>query len=298
MQYREIKPNASAARFVKCYWLLEDGLLEDGAPTSSHQRVVPDGRAQLILNLGRPYEVQTEQKWQLQPQCFFIGQITAPLVLRASGPFRMIGINFHPHTAGQLLKISMCELTDTAAVSLDDFSGQLCQEFNRIRELRSPLEWFPVLDHIVHTLGERADTDNRLLSAAVKELERVGGLMRIAAVADHAGVSLRQFERRFIQAVGITPKLFSRIQRFQRVFPVLEREHSGWADAAVRCGYYDQAHLIRDFRELAGKTPLALLAEETDLARHFLQSASLSHFSETGRAVEANLHSSLSVDHE
>jgi hypothetical protein len=143
MQYREIKPSASAARFVKCYWLLEDGLLEDGAPSSSRQRVVPDGRAQLILNLGRPYEVQTERGWQLQPQCFFIGQITAPLVLRASGPFKMIGINFHPHTASQLFKIPICELTDTAAVSLDDFSGQLFRDLNRIKELRSPLEWFP-----------------------------------------------------------------------------------------------------------------------------------------------------------
>jgi AraC-like DNA-binding protein len=278
MRYREIKPNASAARFVKCYWLLEDD-----APSSSLQRVVPDGRAQLILNLGRPYEAQTNRGWQLQPQCFFIGQITSPLLLRATGPFRMIGINFHPHTASQLLKIPipMCELTDTAAISLDDFSGQLFREFTRIEELRSPFEWFPALDHIIHTLGERGVTDNRLLSVAVKKLEQAGGLMSIATVADHVGLSSRQFERRFTQAVGITPKLFCRIQRFQRVFPILENEHSGWADAAVRCGYYDQAHLIRDFREFAGKPPIALLEKETDLARHFLQSASMSHFSKT-----------------
>jgi hypothetical protein len=49
MHYREIQPNAAAARFVKCYWLLEDG-----EPPPSIQRVVPDGRAQLILNLGHP----------------------------------------------------------------------------------------------------------------------------------------------------------------------------------------------------------------------------------------------------
>jgi AraC-like DNA-binding protein len=276
MHYREIKPNASAARFVKCYWLLEDS-----EPSSSAQRIVPDGRAQLILNLGRPYQAQTNRGWQLQPKCFFIGQITAPLLLRATGPFRMIGINFHPHAASQLLKIPMCQLTDTAAISLDDFSGQLFREFTRIEELRSPLEWFPALDHIIHTLGERGVTDNRLLSVAVKKLEQAGGLMSIATVADHVGLSSRQFERRFTQAAGITPKLFCRIQRFQRVFPILENEHSGWADAAVRCGYYDQAHLIRDFREFAGKPPIALLAKETDLARHFLQSASMSHFSKT-----------------
>ncbi|HEY4840423.1 MAG TPA: DUF6597 domain-containing transcriptional factor [Terriglobales bacterium] len=108
MHYREIQPNAAAARFVKCYWLLEDG-----EPSPSIQRVVPDGRAQLILNLGHPYEALTERGWQRQPRRFFIGQITAPLLLRATGPFRMIGINFHPHAASQLLRIPMYELTDS-----------------------------------------------------------------------------------------------------------------------------------------------------------------------------------------
>jgi hypothetical protein len=125
MRYREIKPKASAARFVKCYWLMEDD-----APVPNPQRIVPDGRAQLILNLAHPYEALTKRGWQLQPQCFFIGQITAPLLLRASGPFKMIGINFHPHAASEFLKVPICDLTDTAAVSLDDFSVPLFQELN------------------------------------------------------------------------------------------------------------------------------------------------------------------------
>jgi transcriptional regulator GlxA family with amidase domain len=70
--------------------------------------------------------------------------------------------------------------------------------------------------------------------------------------------------------------LFSRMQRFQHVFATLENAGAGWAEAAVECGYYDQAHLIRDFQEFAGKAPAALLAEDTDLARHFV-----SHFSNT-----------------
>ena len=276
MRYREFMPNASAARLVKCYWLLEDG-----EPSPALQRVVPDGRAQLILNLAHPYEARSASGWQLQPQCFFIGQITAPLMLRASGPLRMIGINFHPHTAGQLLNIPMSDLTDTAAISLDAISKQLFREFGRIAELRSPTEWFRALDRIIHACAERRDNSNLLLSTAVRELEQTGRSMSIAAVAHKVGWSSRQLERRFREAVGIPPKLFCRIQRFQRVFPVLENGHAGWADAALRCGYYDQSHLIRDFRQFSGKPPQALLAEETDLARHFLQSATMSDFSKT-----------------
>jgi methylphosphotriester-DNA--protein-cysteine methyltransferase len=71
------------------------------------------------------------------------------------------------------------------------------------------------------------------------------------------------------------------LQRFQRVFPALEDPNSQWADKAIDCGYYDQAHLIRDFKEFAGKPPLALLAAEIDLSRRFVRSASMSDFSNT-----------------
>jgi AraC-like DNA-binding protein len=277
MRYQEIRPNAAAARFVRCYWLLEDD-----EPESRVHRIVPDGRPELILNLGKPYESQTGETWKAQPGSFLFGQITGPLVLRSAGPARMIGIRFHPHTAGRLLKICMPELTD-AAVSLDDISGRLDRE---VRDLGDPqwtlAERFDAVDRMVEALGRSAGEDDRMLAAAVRNLEGAGReAMGIEAVADRIGLSARQLERRFREATGIPPKLFSRMQRFQRVFPALENGDAGWADAALRCGYYDQAHLIRDFREFAGKPPGVLLAEDTDLARHFVERSRMSDFSKT-----------------
>jgi len=106
----------------------------------------------------------------------------------------------------------------------------------------------------------------------VRLVERTVDVARVAA---HLGVSSRQLERRFQRCVGLSPKFFARLRRFQRVFP--ELEHEGWVGAAAACGYYDQAHLIRDFRAFAGEPPAALVAGD-DLARHFL-----SHFSNTAR---------------
>jgi AraC-like DNA-binding protein len=180
----------------------------------------------------------------------------------------MIGVTFHPHTVGRLLKVPMAELTDTS-VELGDISRGL-REFEGAESIAD-------VDRIIGALAKTAGEEDRLLAAAVSEVE-AGRLVRVGKMADLAGLSARQFERRFRQAVGIPPKLFSRMQRFQRVFGALEDAKAGWADAAAACGYYDQAHLIRDFQEFAGKPPAALLARDTDLARHFVQ---MSHFSNT-----------------
>ena len=259
MHYREIQPSGPASQFVKCYWLLEDD-----TPALVAQRVVPDGRAELIVNLGTPY-VEADEP---QPQCFLMGQITGPLMLRAGGPINVIGIRFRPHTAGQLLRAPMNEITDAGAISIADISLPLSRKLEALQEIRSPLAWVSVLDGIFTQAAANCD---RMVAGAVRGFEHTVGLIGIDEMARQAGISARQFERRFLQAVGIPPKLFARMQRFQRVFRALDSDAPNWADTAVRCGYYDQAHLIRDFREFAGKPPTALIAENTDLARHFIQ---------------------------
>src|SRR6185369_10371471 len=90
---------------VECYWTLE------GAAPGMVQRVVPDGRAEIILNLAEPFEALDRDAWLGQPQCFLAGQITGPLILRARGTSRIIGIRFRPGGVGQLVGAPASELT-------------------------------------------------------------------------------------------------------------------------------------------------------------------------------------------
>jgi len=117
-------------------------------------------------------------------------------------------------------------------------------------------------------LGDRHEVDF-LVSAAVSMFEHSSGLVNVANVARMLGVSSRHLQRRFLETVGISPKLFSRMQRFQRVFQAMERLN--WVNTAIDCGYYDQAHLIKDFQEFAGKAPTALMNEEIVLMRRFIK---------------------------
>jgi transcriptional regulator GlxA family with amidase domain len=97
------------------------------------------------------------------------------------------------------------------------------------------------------------------------------------------GISGRQLERRFMSEVGLGPKLLCRILRFQQVFPAVERADKNWARIAADCGYYDQAHLIRDFRQFAGQTPSVLFDHFTPFAEFFTRKRRASDFYNTSR---------------
>ena len=278
MRYHEASPNPAAARYIKCYWVLEDD-----SPSTEPQRIVPDGRCELILNFAQPFASQIAGEWQRQPQSFFVGQITGPMLLRPCCPARVLGIRFHPHGAGALLGVRVRELTNTLA-PVDSLSLHLHHELQRLLDSGSPFAALTKLDKIFSQPNEPLCEDQTPVVAAVHQLERTAGRVRIAALAQAAGLSLRHLERRFRDAVGISPKLFSRMQRFQSVFQATESPDADWVDAALWSGYFDQAHLIRDFREFAGKAPTSLLAGEVDLARRFL-GGSMSHFSNTAPPV-------------
>src|SRR5262249_43185689 len=130
------------------------------------------------------------------------------------------------------------------------------------------------LAHVEQTLLVFADHSENIdlrIAKAVEQITSRGGMMELSDIARDLGLSSRQLQRRFRDEVGIGPKFFSRIQRFQRVFWALEGAAPDWVKVALQCGYFDQAHLIRDFRDFAGQPPAALLSPETDLAFHFLQ---------------------------
>ena len=106
------------------------------------------------------------------------------------------------------------------------------------------------------------------ISAAASRILVSGGDVRILALANHAGLSVRQFERSFLQQVGIRPKLYARIARFEAALDSKARSSTkSWTNVAHEFGYYDQMHLIHDFQDLTGETPTAMLSRTEALFR-------------------------------
>ncbi|HLX45213.1 MAG TPA: helix-turn-helix domain-containing protein [Bryobacteraceae bacterium] len=272
IRYREIQPSAALRTFVNTFWILEhDG--KDIAP----QRVVPDGHPELIVNWKQPFEALENGRWSGQPRCFLAGQIDGPLLLRPKGPAKILGIGFHPHGAACLFPQPMRELNGRFS-RVEDLSLGLARDLERVLDSPDPIA-------AVETalVAAKSSSGDILAAEAVRRIVLARGVSDLAALARDLGISIRQLERRFHDAVGLPPKLFCRIERFTNVFRALgERPHK-WVETAIDCGYYDQAHLIRDCKSIAGTTPSALLSENADLARHFYDRFRLSHSSNTSR---------------
>jgi AraC-like DNA-binding protein len=274
IRYREIQPSARLEPILYSFWILEhDG--ESAAP----QRIVPDGHSELILNWERPFEALDDGQWRGQPQCFLAGQIEGPLLLRPRGPARMLGIGFHPHGAARVFAPPMHELSGQFT-PVEDLSQALAHDLRRALEMPDTLA---AVESALLSAAERIRRADTLIQEAVRRVAVAKGATDLARLARDLGLSTRQFERRFHAAVGLPPKLFCRIERFNRVFRALGQGPGSWVDRAIDCGYYDQAHLIRDCRSFSGTTPAVLLADDADLARYFYRRFGMSHSSNTPR---------------
>jgi AraC-like DNA-binding protein len=266
LEYRRIKPGAEAAQYVEFYWTLEDS-----APAAAAQIVISDGRTGIIINFAQPFESAASGAWTCQPQCFFVGQITRPLLLRPSGCTAIIGIQFRPSGAAPVLGLPMTGLADSE-IDLQDLSQKLHQEFARIRDFSSMSRALQALDPLISSLANRNRLHDDQLSQAIAMIHRSGGLINIDSVAQSAGWSARHLQRQFKDRVGVSPKFFARMQRFQGVLRAMDDPTLNWANTANQYGYFDQAHLIRYFRQFAGKPPTALLDQELDLTKRFVKS--------------------------
>jgi AraC-like DNA-binding protein len=272
IRYREIQPSAQLMPFVANFWILEhDGV--DG----THQRVVPDGHCELILNWDHPFESLHAGRWQRQPRHFLAGQIDGPVLLRPSGNARMLGVRFRPHGAAWLLGQSGRELSGRFTPA-EDLSPALSSRLKDALEADDPVA---AVETVLLSAEKVSGDGDVLVAEAVRRIHLEKGSMDLGALARELGLSIRQLERRFLFNVGLPPKLFCRIERFNNVFHALSKPSRNWVETAVACGYYDQAHLIRDCKSLSGQTPAILLAEDADLARHFYARSVMSRLSNT-----------------
>ena len=266
VHYEELAPPAELRGLVHRLWVLR-GQAHAGGP---FQRAMPDGRSELIFNFADPFECFDGRRVRTQPSSLLVGPSRRALAIRPTGKVDLVGIRFRPEALAGWLRVRGAELAD-AWFTLGDVPAPLDPTLHeQLAEAGSGRNRLALLG--AHLARASAGPADRRLSAAVDMILR-DGRVSPEGIAGAVGMSRRQLGRLFQDRIGIGPKSLGRLARFQRALRVLDGSpRAPLAGVAARAGYFDQAHLCRDFRLFAGTTPAGYRREMRELTRHFLDS--------------------------
>jgi AraC-like DNA-binding protein len=270
----EVSESARAAPAAPLRGLVAwySGYRQEGVLPGRH-RGLPSPYLTLIITLDDPLTVARHPDPADPPGDYLTlagGLHTTPALITHPGRQSGIQLALSPLGARALLGRPAGEL---AGIDVDgsEVLGAIARDLHeQLREVDTWTARFALLDQI---LLDHADLDQQVapdIAQAWRLLTRSGGRIQAGELARRVGCSPRYLQRRLLSETGLTPKAAARVTRFDRARRTLQRQAgppggsqgSTLAGLAARCGYYDQAHLAREFRELAGCPPSAWLAEE------------------------------------
>ena len=265
MIYRESYPSASLHSVIERYWSVES----HGSADAPIEPVLPDGCPEIVFNLADRFQrIPTFGDVETQSSAIVSGQIRSRLLIRPTGRVSLFGVRLRPHAAAGFLGVGMSSLTDHV-VPLESVVGGYSGELeSRIAAAETFEERVATIEAAFPTRPLSDDTT--IVAGMTKLIADTGGRMSVRELVDHSGVGERRMERMFDKYVGVSPKVFSRIVRFRGVVRSIETADSfGLLDTALSFGYFDQSHMIHEFNEFAGTSPLAYFEETHRLSELF-----------------------------
>lgn len=271
MRYVVFHPCPTLATVVRCYWVME---CTHTGRAEGAESVSPDGCIEWIIHFRDRFSaMQPDGTLQLQPRSVVAGQITRCLQLQPAGTIGMVGVRFQPAGAARFVRHPIREWTDRI-LSMKDLLGADSVELEtRILDAPGDSDRIQLLERFLLRQFDAMEDSTQSIRRAVAMIDEYQGQLPVDSLARCAGLGLRQFERRFTDTVGIGPKLLCRVMRFRRLLKRLQQgRSSSWTERAAACGYYDQSHLIRDFRAFTGRSPQAYLATLHPIERCLIRS--------------------------
>ncbi len=228
------------------------------------RREVPISRAVLILGLGNPIGVGFPEHGASRPVDGFVaGFSDTYAVTTTRGTSSGLQLELTPRGANALLSVPMDELANRI-VAVEELADPGWLQLQR--RVSDAADWSTrlalVADALRMRLAAQSPDASREIAWAWEQIDRTGGVRPVNELAREIGWSRRHFGVRFRREVGLPPKTMARVVRFERAYRIAKREpNRNWSEIAARCGYADQSHLVRDFRDLAGLSPTALMTE-------------------------------------
>ncbi len=248
-------PQLPLSQFVENIWLVQ-GLFAD----YTREKILPDGAIELIFDLDPEpkniFEDEASTGFRTVKKAWISGERTRYIVIGAARNQSMVGVRFRPGGAYPFFRFPISELSESVT-ELDLIWGRLVDEIrDQLSVIESPEARLLYLESILLRQVQRTLEPNRLISFAVNQLQHSPQFLAIRDLATMVGISQKHLITQFEKVVGLRPKSFARVCKFQKVINLIEQENQiEWSAIASDCGYYDQAHFIKEFQAFSGLNP-------------------------------------------
>ena len=261
MRFSSCKPTAMLADFVDNFWLCEDY-----QANRENERILPTGTIELVINLRdnelRFYDAEQPNRCSRFSGAIVSGAHGKGFICDNDEETFIMGVHFKPGGAFPFLGVPGDELADTH-VDLETLWGSSAVRLReRLCEASTAAERFCLLQESLISHLFRPMEQHYAVSTAFECFgQQIDATVR--DIARNVGLSQRRFIQVFKAEVGVTPKLFSRLRRFQRARAIIHRQEKAvdWTYIAMECGYFDQSHLIREFLEFSSLSPAGYLRQ-------------------------------------
>ncbi|MCI0586067.1 MAG: AraC family transcriptional regulator [Planctomycetes bacterium] len=264
-------PHSALAPFVERLWHFDE-IGDVGSPRFPRERALPTGSTTLVFRLSpepiRLFEDARDEVGRTYGHSVVAGARSSFHLRDTSAPSWSVGAQFRPGGAAALLGFPADALSERHTPLEALWGEDAHRERERLLEARTPLARIARLEELLLSRRVIREFVDPSVALALARLGAPGGCS-IGRLARETGYSHRWLIGRFRRIVGLSPKVYARIRRFQGAIELAARGGSrGWAEVAVDCGFYDQAHLSREFQAFAGLPPGAYAPLSEDRPNH------------------------------
>ncbi len=261
-------PSPLLAAYVETF-----GISEGEIELPTRERCLPNGWMAMMINLGHDTLAVSTPRHGDQFESFhgdvLHGAFSQVAIIDTTTLVTTISVCFKPGGARPFLPMPAAELTNQA-VDLSHIFGTAALELREhLLRAQTNADRVQILERFLLGRMAREQAPHPAVPFALASFQAGNEQRSIAEVTAQVGLSPKRFISLFEEAVGLTPKVFCRLLRFQEALRrTPKRPPVQWADLALSCGYFDQAHFIHDFQAFAGMSPSVYLAQRSEHHNH------------------------------
>ena len=254
MHYQEFPTPAHLKDHIQLIWSMASETAED---RFARERILPDGIVELVFHFAGPFRTtRADGSSYIQESAFAISQMREYIEIESTGAVGFMAVRFYPWGAHHFFATPISSFLDDAIPAIALWP----QHATELASLTARTgDWEGRLNSLETFLAERYEenrSDDVELDEAIRRIRNSGGQLALSDLCQDLAISEKQLQRKFLPAVGIPPKAFSRVSRFLDICKRMsEFRDKTLAELAHHCGYFDQAHFNREFKQFSGFTP-------------------------------------------